>query len=351
MLKAGFVYYPLQFKLPAGTSRGVLQQKESWMIFISDSQQEDKQGWGECSLIPGLSPDKRELIEDELKYLCNNPHLFQDWKEKKGHLFPALRFGFETAFRDLSWGGKSLFAENEFTSGTVGIPINGLIWMGSLNFMKEQLFEKVNDGFCCIKIKVGALNFDDELAFLKFIRSQFAPAELEIRLDANGAFKPDEAAGNIKRLSDFSIHSIEQPVKAGQWEVMADLCVGSPIPVALDEELIGVANRQKKLELLKTISPQYIILKPSLLGGFDEAEQWIELAGSQEIGWWATSALESNIGLNAIAQWVSVQNTTMPQGLGTGQLYSNNIHSPLEVKQAALFHHPTIRWKHLQTKS
>lgn len=316
------------------------------MISVSDHQYEGIRGWGECSLIPGLSPDNRKLIENELEYLCSNPQLFPDWKEKKGHLYPALRFGFETALHDLSTGGKSLFTENAFTSGLAGIPINGLIWMGSLDFMKEQLINKVEAGFTCIKIKVGALNFEDELTLLTFIRSRYSPAEVEIRLDANGAFRPEEAAEKIKQLSEFTIHSIEQPVKPGQWEVMAGLCETSPIPVALDEELIGICNQDERAAMLKTISPQYIILKPSLLGGLHEADLWIHLANEKRIGWWATSALESNIGLNAIAQWVSDRNTSIPQGLGTGQLYTNNIFSPLQVKKAALFHQPELAWKH-----
>lgn len=345
MLTAGFIYYPLIFKQPAGTSRGTLNHKESWLIHIT-STETGATGWGECSLIPGLSPDDRTSVEQELQQLCSNINGFEEWAGKKGAFFPAFRFGVETALKDLENGGTGILWKNSFAEGVSGIPINGLIWMGSADFMMKQLTEKIKAGFRCIKVKVGALSFEDELKFLRQIRSRFSPQEVELRLDANGAFAPGEALEKIHRLADFNIHSIEQPIRAGQWDEMAWLCAQSPVDIALDEELIGISKMDERIRLLDTILPRYIILKPSLLGGCTEATLWSELAEARRIGWWATSALESNVGLNAIAQWVSAKKTTIPQGLGTGLLYTNNIDSPLYIKDAALYHSPSLAWKY-----
>lgn len=344
MLRANTVYHPLIFKTPAGTSRGVLHRKESWFLKIENSNEPGLFGLGECSLIQGLSPDDRNSYEDELLALCNQIDQHQKWNANRGSLFPSIRFGLETALLDLDTGGNRMFNQNSFTTGQEGIPINGLVWMGEKSFMRKQVKEKIQAGFGCIKIKVGAIDFDEELNLIRSIRSEFAATDIEIRLDANGAFKPEDAMEKLKYLTDFSIHSIEQPIRQGLSEQMANLCKTSPIPIALDEELIMIRSEKEKRALLKQIRPQYIILKPSLLGGTAAADSWIRIANEFNIGWWATSALESNIGLNAIAQWVFTKNNPMPQGLGTGQLYVNNIVSPLLINKGKLFHSKNVGW-------
>ncbi|MDY0076035.1 MAG: o-succinylbenzoate synthase [Bacteroidales bacterium] len=349
MLKANFLHRPMIFKRPAGTSRGVLKTKDSWFIFIRDSADEDKVGIGEVSTITGLSIDPPDKIEAELQWLCNNISKTTDWINRRGQQFPAIRFGLETAFLDFKTNGNQVFEKNLFTEGKSGIPINGLIWMGNQDFMQTQVEEKIAAGFKCIKIKVGAIDFEQELKILAGIRAKFNAKQIELRLDANGAFSPNEAIDKLHRLSVYDIHSIEQPIKAGQTQEMAYLCENSPIPIALDEELIGVEPEGISL-LLKEINPHYAILKPSLLGGLEAADRIIVEAEKLEIKWWATSALESNIGLNAIAQWVFKKQNPLPQGLGTGQLYTNNIQSPLEIKNAALFYNPALQWKNLSPK-
>jgi o-succinylbenzoate synthase len=341
MMSMRTFHFPLHFKRPAGTSRGVLRHKDSWFIIL---EKDGKKGIGECSLIPGLSPDNRETYERELDWLCIHTNSYTNWMETKGPLFPSIKFGMETALADLGAGGKNIFGETAFTCGTKGIAINGLIWMGSPEFMRQQIREKLDAGFNCIKIKIGAIDFEEELDLLKMIRQQFNANAIEIRLDANGAFAAEEALEKLKRLSAFNIHSIEQPIQAGQWEKMAGLCEKSLIPIALDEELIGATSIMEQQKMLEIIKPAYIILKPSLLGGLSASEQWTKLAESKGIGWWATSALESNIGLNAIAQWAYKTGNSLPQGLGTGQLYTNNINSPLEIRQGELFYNPALSW-------
>jgi len=339
MLKAHFKKHTLIFKKPGGTSRGILKTKDSWFIFISDENQ--KTGIGECSIIRGLSIDDRPDFEKKLDEVCSNIENFQFYLDSGLIEFPAIRFGLEMALKDLEMGGKQILFPSDFTAGQSGIPINGLIWMGSFSEMKKQIVSKIEAGFRCLKLKIGAINFEEELQLLKMIRKEFTANELELRTDANGAFSSIEALEKLNILSEFEIHSIEQPIRAGQIEEMAKLCRLSPIPVALDEELIGLKNRQQMLEEIK---PQYVILKPSLLGGISKSEQMIELADKLKIGWWVTSALEANIGLNAIAQWVSRLNNSLPQGLGTGQLFENNIPSPLFIKKANLQYDSHKQW-------
>jgi len=349
MLKANFLHRPMIFKHPAGTSRGVLKTKDSWFIFIRDSADEDKVGIGEVSTITGLSIDPPDKIEAELQWLCNNINSANDWIEERGQQFPAIRFGLETALLDLKSPKSHIYDDTLFTQGKSGIPINGLIWMGSQDFMQTQIEEKIAAGFKCIKIKVGAIDFEQELKILAGIRAKFNAKQIELRLDANGAFAVHEALEKLQRLSAFDIHSIEQPIKAGQQQEMALLCENSPIPIALDEELIGLESASIAA-LLKEINPQYVILKSGLLGGLEAADRFIVEAEKLGIKWWATSALESNIGLNAIAQWVFKKQNPLPQGLGTGQLYTNNIQSPLEIKNAALFYNPALQWENLRPK-
>ncbi|MCK9451540.1 MAG: o-succinylbenzoate synthase [Bacteroidales bacterium] len=349
MLKANFLYRPMIFKRPAGTSRGVLKTKDSWFIFIRDSAKEDKVGIGEVSTITSLSIDPPDKIEAELQWLCNNITNANDWIEERGQQFPAIRFGLETALLDLKSPKSHIYNDTLFTQGKSGIPINGLIWMGSQDFMQTQVEEKIAAGFNCIKIKVGAIDFEQELKILAGIRAKFNAKQMELRLDANGAFTPNEAINKLQRLSVYDIHSIEQPIKAGQTQEMAWLCENCPIPIALDEELIGVEPEDISL-LLKEINPHYVILKPSLLGGLEAADRFIVEAEKLDIKWWATSALESNIGLNAIAQWVFKKQNPLPQGLGTGQLFTNNIQSPLEIKNAALFYDHNLHWETISPK-
>lgn len=317
----------LEFKVPARTSRDVLLKKRSWFILLSH---EGRTGIGECGLLKGLSLDDRPMYFEKLN---ETALLAKEGRLDLGSLraWPSIRCGWEMALLDLEKGGRRELFNSPFSNGEP-IPINGLVWMGSELYMAQQIEEKINAGFTCIKLKIGAINFEHEIELLNGIRSRFNSKEIEIRVDANGAFPKDVALDRLKRLAPLDIHSIEQPIKAGEIEAMADLCKHSPIPIALDEELIPVIEAKEKSKLLKAISPQYIILKPSLVGGFQGADEWVSSAEEQGIGWWATSALESNIGLNAIAQWVSSKGNPLPQGLGTGMLYTNNIPSPLQVR-------------------
>lgn len=344
MLRASFLPYQLVFRRPAGTSRGVMRTKESWFIIVQQEADMSVMGIGECSLIPGLSPDPHEEFEKELAKLCQNIHDYENWLDLRGQIFPAIRFGLETALEDLFSGGRRVFEHNQFTAGNNGIAINGLIWMGEPDFMKLQIREKLEAGFDCIKIKIGAIDFEQELELLGMIRREYDPDTIEIRADANGAFSPFEALEKLKRLSSFSLHSIEQPIGPGQTESMAELCEKSPVPIALDEELIGVNDPVVRRKLLNAIEPQYVIFKPSLLGGLNATASWAMLADTLGIKWWVTSALESNIGLNAIAQWTYKYGGSSYQGLGTGQLYTNNIPSPLVIEKGKLFYNPELGW-------
>ncbi len=343
MLKASFTKHILNFKQAGGTSRGVLHEKPSWFLKIFDADNPEIFGIGECSIIPNLSPDDYEKLEPLIQKVCEDIDFYKNNFDKLTR-FPSVQFALETALLDLKNKGQRILFPSEFTLGKDVIDINGLIWMGSKEFMQSQIKEKIEEGFKCIKLKIGALNFEEELNILKGIRKEYNTNEIELRLDANGAFHPSHALEKLKRLSGFNIHSIEQPIKAGQFEVMASLCEHSPIPIALDEELIGIWNPNEKQNLLTQIKPQFIILKPSLLGGLEKSLGWINLANKNQTGWWVTSALESNIGLNAIAQWTYQLQNKLPQGLGTGKLFTNNILSPLEIKKAKLFYQPEINW-------
>jgi len=342
MLKADFKKYTLQFNFPAGTSRGILHQKDSRFIFLSIEN--EKIGIGECGLLKGLSFDDRPGYEDKIKEVCSEINSSQKFNLQKLNEFPSIRFGLEMAFLDLKSKKERILFPSDFTEGKDSIPINGLVWMGEFNFMKRQIKEKIEKGFICIKLKIGAIDFKEELKLIQSIRQEFSVKDIEIRVDANGAFSNDDALEKLNRLAKFDLHSIEQPIKQGQWKKMAELCKQTPLPIALDEELIGVFDRKNKKTLLNEIKPQYIILKPSLLGGFSETEEWIQLVEQNNIGWWVTSALESNIGLNAIAQWAYTLNNNMPQGLGTGQLYCNNFNSPLSIENGTLKYLQALGW-------
>lgn len=320
-----------------------MQVKNGYYLFVTDG---NTTGIGECSFIEGLSIDDLENYEQALKQTCqsiaeNRPELLPDFVK-----FPSIAFGYQTALLDFEKGGKKILFESGFTSGRDAMPINGLIWMGEKDFMLQQIQQKLTEGFKCIKIKVGAIDFEEELKLIAFIRKHFDAQKMEIRLDANGAFTQADAMMKLERLAAYQIHSIEQPVKQGQIKLMQQLCSNTPIPIALDEELIGVAS-ENAAQLLQQIKPRYIILKPSLLGGLSACENWIKIAYENNIDWWATSALESNIGLNAIAQWVYTQKSPMVQGLGTGSLYTNNVSSPLQILNGTISYNPLLKWGQL----
>lgn len=339
MLKATHIHHRLHFKQASGTSRGILTYKDSWFLKIWDINTPNVYGIGECSIINGLSYDDTTLLSKKIQDVCKNINTIQinDLID-----FPALRFAIETAFIDLKNGGNKILFPGDFTQGTANININGLLWMGSYDFMQQQLHDKITQGFTCIKMKVGAIDWNEELQLLTNIRRKYP--NIELRVDANGAFSPSDAMKKLHAFSQLNIHSIEQPIKAGNHKAMQKLCENTPLPIALDEELIGIHTTEEKTTLLEHINPQYIIIKPSLLGGFSASEEWIRLATERNIGWWITSALESNIGLNAIAQWTAQLKTIMPQGLGTGSLFTNNIDAPLEIRNASLFYNPQRKW-------
>ena len=340
-MKASFKRYILNFKQASGTSRGVLKTKETYFLIISKG---DKTGVGECGLFRGLSFDDRPDYEEKLSWLCENISQNEELLLAELAEFPSIQFGLEQALLSLKSQNSFELFPSKFTESKAAININGLIWMGSESFMKQQIQDKIEAGFSVIKMKIGAIDFETELKLLKSIRTNFSANEIELRVDANGAFNPSEALEKLKKLSEFGIHSIEQPIKQGQLDEMATLCAKTPLPIALDEELIGVVDVTKKQQLLQIIKPQYIILKPSLVGGFKGSEEWIQMADNQKIGWWITSALESNVGLNAIAQWTYSLYSEMPQGLGTGSLFTNNFESPLEVNNGHLHYNNTKKW-------
>lgn len=340
-MKATCHKYILNFKRPSGTSRGVMTEKETWFIIL---EKEGKKGIGECGILRGLSVDDRPDYQEKLEWTCDNIHLEKNRLWEALIEFPSIQFGVEMAFQSLASENPFLLFPSEFVNGEKSISINGLVWMGEESFMKQQIEEKLLDGFRCVKLKIGAIDFDKELQLLGSIREHFTPEQVEIRVDANGAFDKTLALYKIIQLSGFKLHSIEQPIQKNDTDSMSELCKITPIPIALDEELIGVFSFEEKESLLQKIKPHYIILKPSLIGGFRGAKEWILLAEKYKIGWWITSALESNIGLNAIAQWTFLQSNLMPQGLGTGTLYTNNFDCPLIVSGGQLWYKKELDW-------
>lgn len=340
-MNATYHKHILEFKRPSGTSRGVLKTKETWFIVLAH---EGKKGIGECGILRTLSVDDVPEYEEKLKWVCEHIQLGKEKLYDELKEFPSIQFGLEQAF--LSLGSESPFElfPSAFTQGRAPIPINGLVWMGEKQFMKTQISDLIERGFDCIKLKIGAIDFQEELDLLKYIRSQFSPEIIEIRVDANGGFQPNEALEKLKRLSEYELHSIEQPIRQGQFSEMAKLCDVTPLPIALDEELIGVFDLVDKKKLLKQIRPQYIILKPSLVGGFSGSKDWIDVAEEMSIDWWITSALESNIGLNAISQFTYTLANPFPQGLGTGSLYTNNFESPLFVEKGTIGYRANGTW-------
>ena len=328
------------FKQPAGTSRGVYTERKSWFIELTSPDMPGRMGIGECAPLSDLSCDYNAGYEDTLRKLCGEFERDGKIDYPKASEYPSVLFGLETALAHLN-AGTTAFFDTPFSRGEEGIPINGLVWMGSYEEMLKRMEEKVEKGFRCIKLKVGAIDFDLELDLVKRIRDRFSSSEIELRLDANGGFTPDDALYKLELLSQYAIHSIEQPIKPKQWNVMARLCRESPLPIALDEELIGINDFSMMKYMLNIIRPAYIILKPSLHGGMYGTGKWIEAATENNVRTWITSALESNVGLNAIAQFAAKTYgpaVTMPQGLGTGQLFLDNIEMPLEIRGDELYY-------------
>ena len=331
----------LHFKQPAGTSRGVYTERRSWFVTATvpdGSPSGPAVGIGECAPLPDLSCDARPDYGEVLRRFCDEVERTGQIDYEAMRDYPSMLFGLETALLDVRCQkeeGRSLLFDTAFSRGEVGIPINGLVWMGNYDEMLQRLEQKLEQGFRCVKLKIGAIDFEQELELVRRIRQRFSFHEVELRLDANGAFPYEEALYKLELLSQYAVHSIEQPIRKGQWAYMAELCRESPLPIALDEELIGVNDREMKSHMLNVIKPAYIVLKPSLHGGMTGCREWIEAAKDHEVGSWITSALESNIGLNAIAQFCSAvygDSITMPQGLGTGQLFTDNIPMPLEIR-------------------
>jgi o-succinylbenzoate synthase len=348
-LRASFFKKVFMFNFKARTSRGLMKDKTSWFIKLWNENDPQVTGVGECGPLPGLSIDARPDFEDKLNEIIeafNQRSFAQISPQELGNIvppeFPSILFGFETAVLDLNNGGQRLIYKNDFIAGRK-IPINGLIWMGDMDFMMGQISIKIYDGYKCIKLKVGGLDFDRECDILGYIRKRYFRDNIVIRLDANGAFKLDDALYKLEQLSQFNIHSIEQPIKPGLME-MEELCRKSPIPVALDEELIGKHNEAEKRDLIHRLRPQHIVLKPTLHGGLAGTAEWIRIADELKTGWWITSALESSIGLNAICQFTANYQIDMHQGLGTGMIYDNNFQSPLEVKKGEIFYDPKVVW-------
>jgi o-succinylbenzoate synthase len=341
LIKASYKKHLLHFKSPSGTSRGILRTKETWFLILEEN---GKTGIGETGLFKGLSIDDVPNYEEKLSWVCKNINKGFVNLLAEISTFPSIQFGLEQAFLSLESVHKFELFPSEFTKGNEEITINGLVWMGDQKFMKNQIQEKLNSGFSCIKMKIGAINFEAEITLLKSIRKEFSSREIELRVDANGGFTPDNALEKLKVLSELEIHSIEQPIKQGQLQEMARLCENTPLPIALDEELIGVFSAEEKQQVITTVKPQFIILKPSLVGGFGGSKEWIDIAEESNIDWWITSALESNVGLNAIAQFTHILQNKLPQGLGTGGLFTNNFESPLEVKNGTLRYNNSKKW-------
>jgi o-succinylbenzoate synthase len=355
-LQADFFKRIFKFNFKARTSRGVMEDKTSWFIKLWDDINPERYGLGECAPLPGLSlddtPDFENVLSSVVQRLCElkrhttfqqfGASTFQRLKETVPPGFPSITFAVETAYLDLLQGGKRIIFRNDFLKGKA-IPINGLIWMSDRDSMMEQVREKIEHGFRCLKLKVGALDFDRECELLERIRKDYAGRGITLRLDANGAFRPDEALSKLNALSKYEIHSIEQPIQAGLGE-MAEVCAKSPIPIALDEELIRHQDADSKKQLLQKVKPAFIVLKPTLHGGLSGSTQWIELAEASNIGWWITSALESNIGLNSICQFTANYPIRIHQGLGTGSIYENNIECPLKVENGAISFDPAKVW-------
>lgn len=339
-MRLSYAPYILKFKSPAGTSRGILTEKPTFFIKVFDEKDPSRFGIGECSVFPGLSPEADGNYGYKLVELLANIALGVE-TDLTG--YSSIIFGLEQALRDFAGGCRHIYYPSDFTQGKQSIEINGLVWMGNFDEMIERIDDKVSQGFHCIKLKIGAIDWRKEVEMIEYIRKKYSESALQIRVDANGGFTMDNALPRMKRLADLGVHSIEQPIPAGSPELMSFLCQVSPLKIALDESLIGVYGKDNKANLLDEVNPAFVILKPSLCGGFSGAKEWISLAEERGIGWWVTSALESNVGLNALAQWTATLHTSIPQGLGTGALFTNNFESPLKLESDKLLYDPSVK--------
>lgn len=344
MLRARWIERTLQPRFELGTSKGPITARTVWYLIAWNSERPEVMGIGEAALFPGHSKEFPADVRTKLLELCMET---SDWERRlNGDLVdvPSVRFAVEQCLKDLEAGGTKTLFPSDFTLGRQAIPINGLVWMGDKATMKQRIREQLDGGFTTVKMKIGAIGIDDELELLKAVRTEYGPDDIILRVDANGAFTALQAPDVLKRLADLQVHSIEQPVPPGQYEVMAELCADTPIPIALDEDLIGHNTHDAKVDLLDNVRPQYIVIKPSLVGGWAATQEWIDLAKARGIGWWITSALESSIGLNAIAQYTATFNPSLAQGLGTGKVYANNIPSPLLAERGELRYRPEAEW-------
>lgn len=335
MMKIEITERTLHFRQPAGTSRGVYTTRRSYFLHLTSDEKPGVEGVGECAPLPNLScddiPEYRNILEEVCRMVAQTGQIPHEILRP----YPSMLFGLETAFAQYDADGSICLYDTPFGRGEEGIPINGLVWMGNYEEMLQRLENKLKEGFHCVKLKIGAIDFKQELQLIKHIRARFDAAQVQLRMDANGGFAPEEAFGRLQELARYDLHSIEQPIRQRQWKEMAALCRESPLPIGLDEELIGVNTLPMKASLLDTIRPQYLVLKPSLHGGMAGCREWIRLAEARGIGCWMTSALESNVGLNAIAHFTAKTfgpHITFPQGLGTGQLFTDNIAFPLQIK-------------------
>ncbi len=344
MLRAIWKEITLTPKFELGTSKGSITSRTVWYLIAWHSERPEVKGIGEAALFPGHSKEFPAEVRTKLLELCADT---SDWSQRvNGDLknVPSVRFAVEQCLKDLGVSGSKVLFPSTFTLGKQGIPINGLVWMGDRSTMKERMRERIDSGFTTIKLKIGAIGIEDELALLKSIRAEFSAKAITLRVDANGAFDARTAPEVLKRLAELEVESIEQPVPPGLYEVMEELCATSPLPIALDEDLIGLNTRDAKADLLDAVRPRYIVIKPSMVGGWASAEEWIALARSRSIGWWITSALESSIGLNAVAQWTATLDVDRAQGLGTGGVYVDNIPAPLEAVRGELRFRPEREW-------
>ena len=344
MLRARWIEHTLRPRFELGTSKGPITARTVWYLMAWHRDRPEVQGFGEAALFPGHSKEFPADVRTKLLELCADT---SNWEQRlRTDLVdvPSVRFAVEQCLRDLEAGGSKMLFPSEFTLGRQAIPINGLVWMGDKATMKQRIREQIDGGYSTVKMKIGAIGIEDELTLLKNVRAEYKAADLTLRVDANGAFSAQQAPEVLKRLADLQVHSIEQPVAPGLYEVMTELCADPPIPIALDEDLIGANTHDAKVDLLDNVRPQYIVIKPSLVGGWAAAQEWIDLAKARNIGWWITSALESSIGLNAIAQYTATLNVSMAQGLGTGKVYANNIPSPLLAEKGFLHYRPEAEW-------
>ncbi|MCC7503227.1 MAG: o-succinylbenzoate synthase [Flavobacteriales bacterium] len=344
MLRARWIERHLEPHFTLGTSKGAITTRTVWYLIAWHHDRPEVRGIGEAALFPGHSKEFPADVKTKLLELCMDT---SNWERRLTDDLvdvPSVRFAVEQCLKDLDAGGTKTLFPSEFTLGRQTIPINGLVWMGDKATMKQRIREQIEAGFATVKMKIGAIGIDDELELLKAVRNEYSASDLILRVDANGAFSAQQAPDVLKRLADLQVHSIEQPVAPGLYEVMADLCADTPIPIALDEDLIGLNSHDGKVDLLDHLKPQYIVIKPSLVGGWAATQEWIDLAKARNIDWWITSALESSIGLNAIAQYTATLNVSTAQGLGTGKVYANNIPSPLLAEKGFLHYRPEAEW-------